>query len=139
VLADKHFHTHPHYLRNPWSAETIARLAGRGDVLILGSGLTALDLLQSLRPAKYDGCIHVLSRRGLFPQPHRAGVTPYPPFLHAGSLPSTLRETMKIVRREVRKAAPAGGCWRAVVDSLRPVSQTLWARLPKPERSRFLR
>ncbi len=139
VLADKRFHTHPHYLRNPWSAETISRLSGPGDMLILGSGLTALDLLQSLRPAKYDGCIHVLSRRGLFPQPHRAGVAPYPPFLHAGSLPGTLRETMQLVRREVRKATAAGSCWRAVVDSLRPVSQTLWARLPRPERSRFLR
>ena len=102
VLADKHFHTHPHYLRNPWSAETITRLAGRGDVLILGSGLTALDLLFHCDPPNTTAAFTSF-RDAAFSRNRIARASPaYPPFLDPAALPGTLRETMRLIRREVR-------------------------------------
>jgi uncharacterized NAD(P)/FAD-binding protein YdhS len=138
-LRDARFHRSPRYLYSPWSAETHERLAGPGDALILGSGLTALDLLLTLKNRKRSGVLHVLSRRGLFPQPHRAGVAPWPAFLRPGELPRTVRKLLRLIRAELSAAEAAGMDWRAVIDSLRPFTQEFWRGLSNAERCRFLR
>lgn len=138
-LRDTRFHRSPRYLFSPWSGETHERLAAPGDALILGSGLTGLDLLLTLRDRKHAGTLHVLSRHGLFPQSHRAGLAPWPAFLRAGALPGTARAMLRVLRAEIRRAATAGVDWRAVIDSLRPFTQEFWQGLSRPERIRFLR
>ena len=138
-LRDTRFHRSPRYLYSPWSAETHERLAVPGDVLILGSGLTGLDLLLTLQNRKQSGTLHVLSRHGLFPQPHRAGLSPWPAFLRTGELPTTVRAMLRIVRAQIALAGAQGNDWRAVVDALRPFAQEFWQRLNQAERRRFLR
>jgi uncharacterized NAD(P)/FAD-binding protein YdhS len=137
-LRDQRFHRVERYLENPWSEETRNKLAGSGDVLVLGSGLTGLDLLLSLAPLKRQGVIHVLSRRGLFPRPHRM-VNGYPPFLDKESLPRTPRQACHTVRAQIERANEAGIDWRAVIDSMRPYTQLIWKQWPTEERKRFLR
>jgi uncharacterized NAD(P)/FAD-binding protein YdhS len=137
-LRDQRFHRLERYLDNPWSEETRKKLAEPGDVLILGSGLTGLDLLLSLAPSKTEGTIHVLSRRGLFPKPHRA-VKDCPSFLDAKSLPATARQACRLVRRQVERAETRGVDWRSVIDSMRPFSQQIWKGWSAEERRRFLR
>lgn len=138
-LRDPRFHRSPRYLYSPWSAETANRLAGKGDALILGSGLTGLDLLLTLRGRKREGVLHVISRHGLFPQPHRAGLAPYPAFLRAGELPTSCRRMLRVFREELERAEAGGADWRAVVDSMRPFTQEFWQELDLAERRRFLR
>jgi uncharacterized NAD(P)/FAD-binding protein YdhS len=46
---------------------------------------------------------------------------------------------MARLRDEVFAAAEQGVDWRAVIDSVRPVTAQLWKRLPLSERRRFLR
>ena len=138
-LRDTRFHRSPRYLYSPWSGETHERLAGPGDALILGSGLTGLDLLLTLKDRKRVGTLHVISRHGLFPQPHRPGLAPWPAFLRTGELPKTARTMLRVLRAEIRRAVAAGADWRAVIDSLRPFTQEFWQGLSRPERSRFLR
>jgi uncharacterized NAD(P)/FAD-binding protein YdhS len=70
-LKNRAFHQSIRYLVDPWSDETRAKLSENGEVLVLGSGLTALDLLMSLSHSKPSGTIQVLSRRGLFPRSPR--------------------------------------------------------------------
>jgi uncharacterized NAD(P)/FAD-binding protein YdhS len=137
-LRDQRFHRVDRYLENPWSEDTRKKLAGSGDVLILGSGLTGLDLLLSLAPLKHQGVIHVLSRRGLFPRPHRV-VNGYPAFLDKESLPRTARQACQTVRAQIDRASEAGIDWRAVIDSMRPYTQLIWKQWPTEERKRFLR
>jgi uncharacterized NAD(P)/FAD-binding protein YdhS len=137
-LWDQRFHRSERYLQNPWSEDTRRKLAEPGDILILGSGLTGLDLLLSLAPSKNEGAIHVLSRRGLFPRPHRV-VKPSPSFLDSESLPRTARQACRLVRGQVEQAEAAGIDWRAVIDSMRPYSQQIWKQWSKEERRRFLR
>jgi len=137
-LRDQRFHRVERYLENPWSEETIKKLAEPGDILILGSGLTGLDLLLSLAPWKNQGTIHVLSRRGLFPRPHRT-VKATASFLKADSLPRTAREVCRLVRSQVEQGDTKGIDWRAVIDSIRPYSQEIWKQWPAEERRRFLR
>jgi uncharacterized NAD(P)/FAD-binding protein YdhS len=137
-LKSRAFHNSHRYLVDPWSPETRSKLSEPGDVLVLGSGLTALDLLLSLSQSKQLGTIHVLSRRGLFPQPHRP-CEPYPPFIHPDQPPSSITQLCRIIRREVKKASKKGGDWRAVIDSIRPASQSIWRALSHDDRKRFLR
>jgi uncharacterized NAD(P)/FAD-binding protein YdhS len=105
---------------------------------VIGTGLTSLDILLTLAPTKKAGKIHLLSRGGLFPQPHRKGA-PYPAFLDAHALPRTARKLFRRVRDEVRLAASKGIDWRPVIDAIRPFNQTLWQSLDTVEQKRFLR
>lgn len=137
-LPDRHFHQSSRYLRDPWSTETLERLSAPGDILILGSGLTSLDLLQLLQRRKHEGMIHVLSRRGLFPQPHQLAPA-WQLALSGDELPRTVRGLLRFLRAEVNHAMRQGVSWRAVVDGLRPHTQKLWLDFPMAERRRFLR
>jgi uncharacterized NAD(P)/FAD-binding protein YdhS len=55
ITSDRRFHLSRKYLSDPWSSSTLRRLAYAGDILILGSGLTALDLIVSLSQIKQSG------------------------------------------------------------------------------------
>ena len=126
------------FSNNPYSAETRAELAEPGDILIVGTGLTSLDVLMSLAPIKQEGKIHTLSRRGLFPQPHGAAAT-YQSFFDVGHLPKTAGDLLRQVRRQVQIAAGEGIDWRPVIDSIRPFNQAIWQNLSYVEQKRFLR
>ncbi len=123
---------------NPYAPEVYARLAEPGDVFLIGTGLTSLDLLVTMARTKAQGNIHLVSRGGLFPQVHH-DVSPYPPFLDAENLPKTALSLLATVRREIRKAKEGGIAWQSVVDSLRPLNQKIWQSLPMPEQRKFLR
>jgi uncharacterized NAD(P)/FAD-binding protein YdhS len=137
-LRDQRFHTSSRYLTDPWSKATIERLSESGDILILGSGLTGLDLLLTLAKCRREGMIHLVSRRGLFPQPH-ASCAPCPPLFDASTLPKTAREALNQVRKASQRATEAGNDWRAVIDALRPSAQNIWRQWDWAERRRFLR
>ncbi len=124
-------------LLEPWSEEARSAIAEGGELLIIGSGLTCLDLLVTAANLETSGKIHVLSRHGRFPQDHRV-VPPVAAFLDRDSLPSSVREIFRLVREKVRASESSGGDWRAVVDALRPVTQELWCGLDHAERARFL-
>lgn len=124
---------HAGYVADPWRFDY--RRVG-GHVLVIGSGLTALDVLVALRSCGHRGRVDVLSRHGRFPEVH-ANVVPYDvvPALETNEARALLRS----FRRHVRDAALRGFDWRAVVDAVRPESEALWRRLPESEQQRFER
>ena len=124
------------FIANPWGEE--ARAAVRalaetgGDALLVGTGLTMVDLVLSLDAAGYRGQIVALSRRGQIPRGH-ADFDPAP--VSADEVPhGHLRAMWRWLRR---RSAEVG--WRAAVDSLRPHSHRLWQSLDADEQQRFLR
>lgn len=123
---------------NPYSEAIWDELALPGDVLIIGTGLTSLDLVMTLAQRKKLGRIHMISRHGLFPQVH-AEKEFYQPEITPSELPTTARALLHLVRAKVKDAEKKGIGWRAVLDSLRPMNQTLWEALPEREQNRFLR
>lgn len=126
------------YVHIPWREDALAGIKPNDDVLIVGAGLTAVDVAVQLSERKHEGKIHAVSRRGLFPQVHKA-VPAYPHFLANEPLPATVTGALHRVRAEVKKAAAAGIDWRAVVDAIRPQAQSLWRNWPWEERARFMR
>jgi uncharacterized NAD(P)/FAD-binding protein YdhS len=125
-----------HYINNPWAEE--ARGAVRelvdhgGSALLIGTGLTMIDLALSLDAAGYRGRIVALSRRGQAPRAH-ADFDPAPVELDA--VPGgTVLSLWRWLRR---RSAEVG--WRAAIDSLRPHSHALWQGLDLDQQRRFLR
>ena len=129
---------HAPYLRNAWSADALAELEPDASVLLIGTGLTMVDMVVALHDRHHQGKIYAVSRRGLFPLPHQS-TKPYPAFLTLESAPKTIRGLLRCLRSEVQTAAVQGYNWRAVIDSLRPITQELWQQLPRVEQQRFLR
>jgi len=119
--------------QHPWATE--ARWPGPEEtVLLVGAGLTAVDVVLSLTARGHQGPLHLLSRHGLLPLPHLAATTPP---LELEDLPEgRVRPLFRAVRDA---AARSPGDWRAAVDGLRPHSHRLWGSLAEAERRRFAR
>jgi uncharacterized NAD(P)/FAD-binding protein YdhS len=96
-----------------------------------------VDVAIALRARGFRGTIHLLSRRGLLPQNHKATAI-WTPFWDENS-PRTVRGLLRLIRAHVEVAENSGSGWRAVIDSLRPFTQAIWRALPGAERRRFLR
>ncbi|MDZ8227587.1 MAG: FAD/NAD(P)-binding protein [Nostoc sp. ChiVER01] len=126
------------YLRNAWSADALADLDADAPVLLIGTGLTMVDMVLSLSDRQHRGKIYAVSRRGLFPLKHQAA-QPYACFLTPENSPKSVRDWLRRLRAEVEIAAAQGYDWRAVIDSLRPMIQKIWQKLPTEEQQRFLR
>lgn len=122
------------YANDPWSAEGRRALADMaragGDVLVIGTGLTMVDTVLSLFAQGFGGRVVALSRRGLVPRSHAASA-PGPKGVPAQRSPLALL-------RWVRGQA-AQGDWRAVIDSLRPVTAAIWQGWTEAQRGAFIR
>lgn len=125
------------FIRNPWSASSSLDPIRLNSVLLIGCGLTSVDVAIELRARGFEGIIHMLSRRGLLPESHKIVA----PFRLAWNdrFPSTARELLRFIRGQIKEAEASGSDWRAVIDSLRPYSQLIWENLALEERRRFLR
>jgi uncharacterized NAD(P)/FAD-binding protein YdhS len=125
------------YVTFAWSQTALQGLRGSADVLLIGAGLTSVDLAIALASKGFRGKIQMLSRRGLLPQAHRQ-TGGWPQFWNEGC-PRTVRGLMRLIRNQVRAAAKVGIDWRSVIDALRPVTPDIWRSLPDTERRRFMR
>lgn len=128
----------PRYVHVPWRADALGGIGPTDDVLLVGQGLTASDLMVELDRRGHRGTIHALSRRGVRPQVHEP-VEAYPHFIDKPRLPVSARELVRRVRTEVRAAEKRGVDWRGVLDSVRPYSQAIWQGFSETDRSMFLR
>ncbi len=129
-------------IHEPWGERALAELPEDGEVLLLGSGLSAIDLLTWLQDRGHQGRVTLLSRRGLLPQSHRglearpcAGLAVGPMLTAQRSLTAMLRQ----VRRWAAEAGTEGQDWRDVMASLRACTPRLWQQLSLRERRQFLR
>ncbi|MCJ2037282.1 FAD/NAD(P)-binding protein [Methylobacterium sp. J-068] len=124
--------------RDPWEPKGFGQLDPARDVLVVGTGLTMMDSVAALRRHGFAGRIVAVSRRGLVPKPH-APVPAWPrPDLSAETRAS-LRRLLAWGRAEIAAARAVGVDWRSVIDALRPMTDALWAGLPRAEQARFLR
>jgi uncharacterized NAD(P)/FAD-binding protein YdhS len=121
------------YVRDPWAPGAAIGLSHDAAVLLIGSGLTAIDVAIALRQEGHRGPVSMLSRHGRLPQAH-APVTPRP----LASLPAALTSPRGALRW-VRERIAAGEEWRAVVDSLRPHTVAIWRGWSLAQRATFLR
>jgi uncharacterized NAD(P)/FAD-binding protein YdhS len=125
------------FIPNPWSVSALDEIAPESSVLLIGSGLTSVDIAISLRARGFLGKIHMVSRHGLLPQTHKPAGHWAARWDHPGT--RQVRSLLRLIRAEVAKAQRQNSDWRAVIDSMRPFAQSIWRSLPQQERLRFLR
>ena len=124
------------YRVNPWAPDALSDLDPMAQVMLIGTGLTAVDVIMSLLDRGHQGSIHALSRRGLLP--HRHLPVPIRPVARAGFAVSPI-ELLRTLRQEARIAMTQGSDWRPVIDSIRPFTSDIWQLMSMSERGRFLR
>lgn len=125
------------YLRDPWRLPA----AAPHHVLVVGTGLTAVDALLSAARRWPQARLTAVSRHGQLPRVHSE--QPAAPFAHQAEFNAALlarphvRHWMQLVRETMRHEP--GLDWRALIDGLRSDTPALWQALDTNERRRFLR
>lgn len=128
---DEAFAASEDYVADPWrwKSETLPP----GPVLLIGTGLTMVDVALSLDDALRGRPMMALSRRGLLPLEHDRSPPASRP-LDAPPADLSPLEAMSWLRR-----ASAEHGWRTAIDAVRPVTQTLWRSWSVAEKQAFLR
>lgn len=119
------------YKGDPWDPCVPEGLAESDTVLVIGTGLTMVDVALLLEARGFGGRIVAVSRRGLLPRPHGPGQD-------WDKIRERPRTKASALVRAVRDRAEQVG-WRNAVDELRPFTQPMWANASEDERARFLR
>jgi uncharacterized NAD(P)/FAD-binding protein YdhS len=121
----------PAYVPDPWGAD-FGSAPQEGQAVLIGTGLTMVDVALRLAAERPDLKLLAISRRGLLPHRHLEG-GPAPLSWDPGRRPS--------VRRLIRqmRALSRSADWRSVIDGVRPHVQGIWREWTDEERDRFLR
>ncbi|MCU1361310.1 MAG: dependent oxidoreductase [Ilumatobacteraceae bacterium] len=130
-------------VQDPWDEAALGQIGPADDVVIVGTGLTAVDTLLALEASGHRGRTTVVSRHGRWPAAHiGAPLTCVVPsgrpieFASFGLHP-TARSIVSAVRRAL--AERGDDEWQNVIDRVRPHTVRLWRALDDAERARFVR
>jgi uncharacterized NAD(P)/FAD-binding protein YdhS len=123
---------------DPWEPGSLDLPSPDSEVLVLGSGLTAIDIVQGLRRAGNRGRIHLVSRNGRLPLPHAPAGEP-PMQLPLERFAGGPARAMAALRSAARERAAAGLGWQGAVDAIRPHVTAIWRSWTPAQRRRFLR
>ncbi|HTJ26744.1 MAG TPA: FAD/NAD(P)-binding protein [Candidatus Limnocylindria bacterium] len=104
-------------------------------VLLLGTGLTAIDAVLGLHQNGHRGPVWMVSRRGLLPHEHRLLDAP-PAAAHPdGDAIEDLLGYARMLARDARGATT----WRAAIDGARPKVNRLWRSMSVRDQRSFVR
>lgn len=124
------------YHKSPYGIDYGA-IPKESDIVVLGSGLSAVDAILGLEGAGFKGRIRVISTNGRFPARHAA-----PQVWEAMDAPLNNRSVadwMQAVRLYVARAEEGGLFWQTAIDSLRAQTNPFWHSLTVRQRDVFLR
>jgi uncharacterized NAD(P)/FAD-binding protein YdhS len=124
------------YVPDPWSPGALDRVAA-GDALLVGTGLTMIDVALRILAERPASRLTAVSRSGLVPQAHRQPGQTHRTDFRPPPPGTPLRELAAAVRAAVAEAERAGGDWRDVVNALRPHTQALWQGMDAGDQRRF--
>jgi len=129
------------YVEDPWQPHAMDGVDG-GVSLVLGSGLTAIDVAIQLVKEQGVRKVVLLSRRGL--RPHSHITMPTLGNDSAVALPRNLTQDglvgkLRAVRTFARAHQLAGGDWRTAVSDLRNLAPDMWRSLTHRDKARFVR
>jgi uncharacterized NAD(P)/FAD-binding protein YdhS len=121
----------------PYEPISGVRFAASSSIVLIGSGLSMVDLLLTARREGFTKTAIVISRRGQLPKIHAPkGVVPQEVGLPRSKRAASLAASVRIA---CEAAEVHGTPWQAVINGLRPSLQTIWRGLPVEEQARFLR
>jgi uncharacterized NAD(P)/FAD-binding protein YdhS len=125
------------YVADPWEAGALDPVRSDRSVLIVGTGLTMVDVALSLGETADGPRIRAVSRHGLVPRRHRRDLTNLRRF-HIPMETGELEPVVAAVFAQICRVSQQGDDWRDVIDSMRPISPQLWRSLQVEDKQRFL-
>ncbi len=133
-LPDNPVQQHPRYYASPWTDKVYSHIVGDEHILLVGSGLTAVDIVLGLILRKFKGKVTLLSRRGRFPLAHdlshQAFSMSEPEIKHPRKMLLWLRD---LVRKNPNIP------WPSIMDGLRPYTKKIWRGWSIEEKKYFLK
>ena len=125
------------YIADPWSRDALDGVPPDAPLLLVGTGLTMYDVIQTLRAQGHRGSLYALSRHGRTPHARR-GAWPRPLGSPAPAGASPV-QCLRWLRAEIDDAAREGYDWRTVVDGVRNRAASIWSQWTIAQKSSFLR
>jgi uncharacterized NAD(P)/FAD-binding protein YdhS len=130
----------PWCIASPWAPGALDAVQDGRPVVILGTGLTMLDVVTTVTGNHPQTTVRAVSRHGMLPQVHRGSGGPagafWLPALSGTADPVRLPELIWQVRAAM---ASRPNHWQDVVDAVRPHIPGLWQRLPDRDKRLFVR
>jgi uncharacterized NAD(P)/FAD-binding protein YdhS len=136
------------FVADPWQPDRLSGVDQSGSVLILGTGLTMVDVATTLLRERPRTQLVAVSRRGL--RPREQGVLPPaaerlarmaaspPEFVRRHGVPDRVLDLLRAVRGDIARGAARGEGWERSFDDLRDAAPILWSGLSAAERRRAL-
>lgn len=126
------------YCADPWENWYERLPPAGGHIVVLGTGLTAVDVVVTLAELNWTGRVTAISRSGLLPRPHFRGIE-YPDYIagHNGGL--RLDDLVKLVQQQCQRLERMSQNPAIAIDKLRPHTQRIWRGLSVDEKRSFLR
>jgi uncharacterized NAD(P)/FAD-binding protein YdhS len=125
------------FVRDPWAPGALDAARTDRSVLVIGTGLTMVDVALSLARKGSGPIVRAVSRHGVVPRRHRRDPTRIEPFPVPGDAGS-LEPVVTALIEQIGRAGERGRDWRDVLDSMRPATPELWRSLRGTEKQRFM-
>jgi uncharacterized NAD(P)/FAD-binding protein YdhS len=123
---------------DPWEPGSFAGIDPGAEVLVMGSGLTAIDVVQGLRRAGHRGPVRLVSRHGRLPLPHAKPGEPALAVERERFAGGPL-EVLRTLRALARERGARGLGWQGALDAIRPHVTSIWRGWTPAQRRTFLR
>ena len=122
------------YFSNPWTDKVYQNIKGDENILLVGTGLTAVDVVLGLQIRNFSGKIYMLSRSGRLPLPHFISSQKY-----SWNAPYLLspKDLFQSIRSCIQNNPDVP--WPLILDSIRPFTQQIWKFWNTEEKAIFLK
>lgn len=129
--------SHPAYCANPWQDWPRQIPDPSKDIIVLGTGLTMVDVFLTLASRNWAGNLIAVSRSGMIPQAHFRGIE-YPDFFPENPEHLRLHELVDLLEDHCNRLRQLGENPGLLVDRFRPFTQRIWQRFSVEEKREFL-
>ena len=126
-----------HYISNPWAVDPLKDINNEDDVLIIGTGLTMVDHVVSLRKREHRGKIFCFSRNGFLPLPHSE--------LHQNFVfefndsKKGLDSILSEIKRNIDRSEKNNIDWQNTLDAMRGKTTRIWKLMSTDSRRLFVK
>ena len=125
------------YCPDPWDHWQSRLPAAGGRIVLLGTGLTMVDVVLTLGELGWEGHIVAVSRNGMLPKSHFRGIA-YEDYIPDDAESLGLNVLHQLVERHCQRLKQMSQNPAIAIDKLRPHTQQLWRSLSIDEKQTFL-
>ena len=138
-IKNKDFLKSDKYFSNPWTKDVVANVRELKKILIVGNGLTMVDVVQGVLQNGFKGRVYTVSPNGFKLIPHKYNLLVYDKIATQFAKAANLKEMFLLVRKHIKWLTDAGIGAHLVIDALRPFTQESWQNFSLEEKKFFMK